>query len=280
MTQKRPIIFVTGLSGAGISTTLKALEDIGYEVFDNFPLSQVDAVLHETGFEDSPVAFGFDSRTRAYSPDKVMTMAHDMGARLVFLNAVNFVLQKRFSETRRMHPQAKDRTVTDGIIHERQWLEPLAHAADVKIDTTDLNVHDLKKMVEAEFAIGDGVGQGLSVTVMSFGFKHGVPREVDMVIDVRFLKNPHWDSDLKPKTGQDYDVQDYIATDPHFEEFLAKTKDYIAFLLPRYAAEGKSYLTVAFGCTGGRHRSVFMTETIGDFIASLDFHTTRRHRDL
>ena len=275
----RPILFITGLSGAGISTTLKALEDVGYEVFDNFPLSQVPAVLNEEGYEEKPVAFGFDSRTRAFTPDNLITMAKDMQAQLVFLNASNSTLQKRFSETRRVHPLAKDRTVTDGIIHERQWLDPLARASDLKIDSTDLSVHDLKHLVEAKFSPHNEAGK-LSVTVMSFGFKHGVPREVDMVIDVRFLKNPHWDSDLKPKTGQEHDVQDYIKTDPHFEDFLTKTKDYIAFLLDRYKAEGKSYFTIAFGCTGGRHRSVFMTETMAEYISSLNYSTTTRHRDL
>ena len=279
LVQDRSIIFITGLSGAGISTTLKALEDIGYEVFDNFPLSQVFSVLNEDGYEDKPVAFGFDSRTRAFNPDNMIKMAQDTGAKLIFLNAANFALQKRFSETRRVHPLAKDRTVTDGIIHERQWLDPLSKSADLKIDTTDLSVHDLKHLVEAKFALNNLSGK-LSITVMSFGFKNGVPREVDMVVDVRFLKNPHWDSDLKPKTGKDHDVQDYIETDPHFEEFLKKTKDYIGFLLARYKEEGKSYLTIAFGCTGGRHRSVFMDESMGEFIASLGYPVTFRHRDL
>jgi UPF0042 nucleotide-binding protein len=276
---KRSILFITGLSGAGISTSLKALEDIGYEVFDNFPLSQVFAVLNEEGFEDKPIALGFDSRTRAFNPDNMIKMAQDTGARLVFLNATNDALHKRFSETRRMHPLAKDRTVTDGIVHERKWLEPLAAAADLKIDTTDLNVHDLKRLVEAEFTLEEKPNK-LSVTVMSFGYKNGVPREVDMVLDVRFLKNPHWDSTLQPKTGKETDVQAYVQSDDNFDEFLKKTQDYISFLLPRYAAEGKSYFTIAFGCTGGRHRSVFLTEKTGDYIQSLGYSVTTRHRDL
>ncbi len=276
---KRPVLFITGLSGAGISTALKALEDCGYEVFDNFPLSQVSNIIDERGYESQAIAFGFDSRTRAYSPDRVIQMASELGAKLVYLRATNASLQKRFSETRRKHPLAKDRTVIDGIIHEREWLDPLAKSADHMIDTTDLSVHDLKHLIEAKFTL-DNASKKLSVTVMSFGFKHGVPREVDMVLDVRFLKNPHWDATLKPKTGQDSDVQTYIETDPNFEDYYQKISDLVAFLLPRYTAEGKSYFTIAFGCTGGQHRSVYLTEKLAKFIEGLDYPTTIRHRDL
>lgn len=279
MTQKRPILFITGLSGAGISTSLKVLEDCGYEVFDNFPLMQVEAILNEHGHEGTPIAFGFDSRTRAYSPDRLIAMATELNAQLVFINATNAKIQTRFSETRRKHPLAKDRTVTDGIIHERQWLEPLLDAADITIDTTDLSVHDLKRIIEAKFSLANKP-QKLSVTVLSFGFKHGVPREVDMVLDARFLKNPHWDKALKPKTGQEQDVQDYIASDPNFDPFYQKIADIVEFLLPRYDAEGKSYFTIAFGCTGGQHRSVYLAEKLAGSIKELNYPTTIRHRDL
>jgi len=279
MTQKRSLLFITGLSGAGISTSLKALEDIGYEVFDNFPLMQASAIINEKGYENTSIAFGFDSRTRAYSPDRLIQMATELGATLVFLNATNTKLQTRFSETRRKHPLAKDRTVTDGIIHEREWLEPLVDNADITIDTTDLSLHDLKRLIEAKFTLDDKP-QKLSVTILSFGFKHGVPREVDMMLDARFLKNPHWDKTLKPKTGQETDVQDYIASDPNFDEFYQKVVDMVEFLLPRYDAEGKSYFTIAFGCTGGQHRSIFLTEKLAKHVESLNYPTTIRHRDL
>lgn len=275
----RPILFVTGLSGAGISTALKALEDCGYEVFDNFPPSHVDALLRESGYEDKPIAFGFDSRTRAFSPDRILGMARELGARTVFLNATNASLQKRFSETRRIHPLAKDRTVTDGIIYEREWLSPLRDHADTIIDTTDLSVHDLKRIIEADFSLGENTKR-LSVIVMSFGYKKGVPREVDIVMDVRFLKNPHWVEDLKPLTGHDKPVQAHIDSDDNFGPFYKKTKDMIDFLLPLYAHEGKSYLTIAFGCTGGKHRSVYMAEKIANDINAAGYTTTVRHRDL
>ena len=278
-THERPIIFVTGLSGAGISTALKALEDCGYEVFDNFPLSHVESLLAEKGYEDTPVAFGFDTRTRAYSPERLIEMANEIQSKLVFLTATNTSLQKRFSETRRVHPLAKDRTVTDGIIYERKWMDPLRNAADTTIDTTDLSVHDLKHLIESDYTL-DGGQNRLSVTVMSFGFKYGVPRQADMMFDVRFLKNPHWDADLKPLTGKDKAVQEYIQTDETLEPFYNKIVDMVEFLLPRYTAEGKSYLTIAIGCTGGKHRSVYLTERLSTQIKTMDYNVTINHREL
>jgi UPF0042 nucleotide-binding protein len=275
----RPILFISGLSGAGISTALKALEDIGYEVFDNFPLGHVHGLIEENGYEDRAIAFGFDSRTRAFSPDRLIQMAKETGAQILFLNATNASLQKRFSETRRKHPLAKDRTVTDGIIYEREWLDPLRDAATRTIDTTDLSIHDLKQLIEADFAI-DKKSNRLSVTIMSFGFKNGVPREIDMLYDVRFLKNPHWVADLKPLTGRDKPVQDYIESGEGFSDFYMKLSDMIGFLLPLYAAEGKSYLTIAFGCTGGKHRSVYLTEKLAEHVKDLNYTVTVKHRDL
>jgi UPF0042 nucleotide-binding protein len=279
MTNSRPILFVTGLSGAGISTSLKALEDFGYEVFDNFPMSHVTSLLDEQGFEDQPIAVGFDSRTRAYSPDRLIQMSREIGAKIIFLNTTNEIIQKRFSETRRTHPLAKDRTVTDGIIYEREWLSPLVDAADITLNTTDLSVHDLKHMIESEFSIGEH-DQRLNVTVMSFGFKHGVPREVDMVLDARFLRNPHWDKNLKPLTGQTPEVQAYINEDDNLEPFYNKVQDMVDFLLPNYNSEGKSYFTIAFGCTGGKHRSVYLTERLGEYLKQSNYNTHIRHRDM
>lgn len=279
MIPKRTILFITGLSGAGISTALKALEDCGYEVFDNFPLTQVTTIINEPGYEDKPIALGFDSRTRAFSPDRLIQMARETDAQIVYINATNAIIQKRFSETRRVHPLAKDRTVMDGIIHEREWLDPIMGSADTNLDTTDLSIHDLKHMIETKYGL-DKQSSRLAVTIMSFGFKHGVPREVDMVLDVRFLKNPHWDKNLKPYTGKEKIVQNYIETDPNFDEYYKKISDLIQFLLPNYTAEGKSYFTIAFGCTGGKHRSVYLTEKLASFIKSLNYPTAIRHRDL
>ena len=280
MSNSRPILFVTGLSGAGISTSLKALEDFGYEVFDNFPMSYVTSLLDEQGFEDQPIAFGFDSRTRAYSPDRLIQMSREIGAKIIFLNTTNEIIQKRFSETRRTHPLAKDRTVTDGIIYEREWLSPLVDAADITLNTTDLSVHDLKHMIESEFSV-DEHDQRLSVTIMSFGFKHGVPREVDMVLDARFLRNPHWEPSLKPLTGQDPRVQSHINEDENLEPFYSKVQDMVDFLLPNYTSEGKSYFTIGFGCTGGKHRSVYLTERLGEYLKQKSTYNTHiRHRDM
>lgn len=279
MTQKPPILFVTGLSGAGISTTLKALEDSGYEVFDNFPINHIAPLLSEESSKNKAMAFGLDTRTRHFDPQSIIALAEESGAQIVFLNASNSLLQTRFSETRRVHPMAKDRTVVDGIIFERQWLDPLMNAAERMIDTTGLSVHDLKRMIEKDFSLNQAEKR-LSVTVMSFAFKKGVPREIDMVLDVRFLNNPHWQDDLRDKTGQHPDVQKFIDSDPNFKIYVRKIKNDIQWLLPRYAHEGKSYFTLAFGCTGGKHRSVYMTEIIGEFIKSLDYPTTIRHRDM
>lgn len=281
---QRPVIFVTGLSGAGMSTGLKALEDIGYEVFDNFPLSHVEPLLNEEGYKDNPVAFGLDSRTRGFNPRDVIkamkTHAKQGNAvYLLFMGATNASLQKRFSETRRTHPLAKDRTVLDGIIHERNWLQPLIEEADRVIDTTDLSVHDLRRIIENDFNL-DQDSKRLSVTVMSFGYKNGVPREVDMVLDARFLRNPHWNKELKPFTGQDKAVQDYIREDKGLEPFYVHVETLVEWLLPRYAHEGKSYFTVAFGCTGGKHRSVYLAERLAEKINDLGYPTVIRHRDM
>ena len=275
----RKILFITGLSGAGISTSLKALEDCGYEVFDNFPLKHIKTVVNEDGHNHKSIAFGLDTRTRAFNPDRIIEMAKTLGAKILFLNATNADLQKRFSETRRVHPLANDRTVTDGIIHERDILSSLMAAADQTIDTTDMSVHDLKRIIESDYALTDKPNR-LSVTIMSFGYKKGLPREVDMVIDVRFLKNPHWEPALKPFTGKNKAVQDYIDSDENFDVFFKKISDDILWLLPRYAFEGKSYFTIAFGCTGGKHRSVYTAEKIAALVKNANYPTVIRHRDM
>lgn len=273
------ILFITGLSGAGISTALKSLEDCGYEVFDNFPVSHIHALVNEDTSQSKAMAFGLDTRTRGFNPDKIVMLAKDLGARIIFLNATNAKLQQRFSETRRVHPLARDRMVVDGIIHERQILESLIDNADRLIDTTDLSVHDLKHIFNTDFS-PTAQENRLAVSVMSFAYKKGVPREVDMVLDVRFLKNPHWEESLRDKTGQDSDVQAYIESDPNFKIYLQKISKDIEWLLPRYAHEGKSYFTIAFGCTGGKHRSVYLAERLGGFIKELDYPVTVRHRDM
>ncbi len=278
------LILVTGFSGAGISSALKALEDFGYEVFDNFPISLIDPLLDQS-YEllPSPVALGIDTRTRGFCPDAVLDVCRRLNAPLVFMDCEDMELQKRFTTTRRRHPMAKDRPVSAGIAHERDLLGPLASKADLRIDTTALSIHDLRRILEGHF--GAMARERLTVTLMSFGFKNGLPKDADIVLDVRFLKNPHWVPDLKPRTGKDPDVAAYIETDPALSGFLAALESLLLPLLPRYLNEGKSYLTVAIGCTGGQHRSVCVTETLanilkaraGDDIAAR-LHV--RHRDI
>lgn len=269
---------MTGLSGAGLSSALKALEDLGYEVLDNFPISYTDRLIHESEADGRPVAFGIDTRSRGFNPDAVIEAAQKNSARLVFMTCDDAVLQKRFTETRRRHPLAQDRPVADGIKKEQALLYSLRDIADPVIDTTELSIHDLRRIIQGHF--DPSRENDLSVTLMSFGFKNGLPREADIAMDVRFLRNPHWDKDLKPLTGQDPKIGAYIEEDEAFAPFIQNFKILIEPLLPRYTHEGKSYLTIAIGCTGGRHRSVYVAEMIGTWLKSLNVTTHIQHRDI
>lgn len=283
--EQRNIVFVTGLSGAGMSSALKILEDLGYEVFDNFPLSLVESLLSQEGHRDSSVAFGLDTRGRGFDPETVLrtieTLREDPvnDVMLLFMSCGNMILQKRYSETRRGHPLAKDRPVLDGIRQERSWLKHLMDSADLLIDTSELSIHDLRRLIESSVH-PDSTRRKLTLTVMSFGFKNGLPREADMVLDVRFLANPHWDSDLRPLSGEDKAVQDYITADEDFNAFLNHTEAMLQLLLPRYAEEGKFYFTLATGCTGGRHRSVYVARRLSETLKSWGYTVALRHRDL
>jgi UPF0042 nucleotide-binding protein len=272
----KKLVFVTGLSGAGMSSALKVLEDSGFEVLDNFPLSLMVPLLKNR--TDKPIALGIDTRTRNFDPARVLDVRQTYEARLLFIDCDAQELLKRFNETRRKHPLAKDRTVSDGIIQEKEILEPLKQAADMVIDTTDLSVHDLRRHVEGEFFTG--ADKTLSISVLSFGFKNGVPREADIVMDVRFLKNPHWVEELKPLTGQQAEVAAYIKSDEAYNEFIKNLKTLLEPLLERYKHEGKNYLTIAFGCTGGKHRSVHISEEIVGWLKSLGKTVHVKHRDM
>jgi RNase adapter protein RapZ len=232
--------------------------------------------------ENRPLAVVVDTRTRGFDPDRIVAriqkrrdQGDDVG--ILFLDCTGAELVRRYSETRRRHPLAPDRPAEDGIARERELLHPLRQAADQLIDTTDLNVHTLAQELRGRFATPEA---GTTISIMSFGFARGVPRNADLVLDMRFLRNPHWDPDLKPMTGLDQPVADYVAADPAYSEALDRIDGLLALLLPRYAAEGKSYLTVAFGCTGGRHRSVHVAETIGSRLRARGFSPTILHRDL
>lgn len=283
--KQRKVIIVTGLSGAGMSSALKIFEDLDYEVFDNFPLDFVTPLLDQKGHEGTPVAFGLDTRSRGFSPKTISAAVEKLRANknlditLIFMTAGNLDLQKRFSQTRRSHPLAKDRPVLDGIRQERTWLKTLMDAADLLVDTSDLSIHDLRRVMEASVH-PDESKRKLAVTVMSFGFKNGVPRESDMVLDVRFLQNPHWVPALKNKTGLDKKVQAHVAADPDFKDFMKHTQSMLTLLLPRYADEGKYYFTLAVGCTGGQHRSVYIAELLSKKIKSMNYAVSLRHRDI
>lgn len=270
------IIIITGLSGAGISSALKSLEDLGYEVFDNFPLEFIDGLIEKD--PDKPVAIGIDTRTRNFSPEELVEKAKFLKAILTFITSDNSILQKRFTETRRKHPLAKDRPVEDGIAKERVLLKTVQDHCDLLIDTTELSIHDLRRLLEGHFSIE--AQKRLTVTLMSFGFRNGLPREADIVMDVRFLKNPHWDRDLKALTGQNDRVGAHIEGDENFAPFIQNFKNMIEPLLPRYNHEGKSYLTIAIGCTGGKHRSVYCVELLEQWLSTLDVQTFKKHRDL
>lgn len=274
----KKLVIVTGLSGAGLASVLKTLEDFGFEVFDNLPLTLLPEILKHPQNTNQPIAIGIDTRSRDFNVDTLLSTARDQNAELLFITCDNNILHKRFTETRRRHPLAKDRPIHHGINEERTLMEPLRIKADTLIDTTELSIHDLRHILEGHFKPDNQ--ENLIISLMSFGFRNGIPREADMVMDVRFLQNPHWIKDLKPLSGQDKAVGDYIKQDDNFEEFLENFKTLIKPLLPRYAHEGKSYLTIAIGCTGGRHRSVFTVETLGQWLEKQNLQTHIEHRDL
>jgi RNase adapter protein RapZ len=281
---QQPLIIVTGLSGAGISTTMAVLEDMGFAAYDNFPLSLLQQLLQQEKTAQRPVAISFDTRAHNFDPSalmKAITTLKQEGnwnVKTLFLSADESVLLKRFSETRRTHPMARDRAVSDGIAAEKSLLYGLKHEAGHVVDSSDYTVHDLRRFVEG-FAGGMVEGR-MNMSLMSFSYRHGLPREADLVFDVRFLRNPNWDKNLKEKTGLSPDVQDYVRADDAYTPFMDNIKSMLNLLLPRYQSEGKSYLTLAFGCTGGKHRSVTVAEDIGLFLKSHPVNLVIHHREI
>ncbi len=276
MSEPAPLLFITGLSGAGMSSSLKILEDLGYEVFDNFPVSLIDTLLEDG--RPGPMAIGLDTRTRGFDPQAIIARAQKLKAKLLLITADEAVLQKRFSETRRKHPLAGDRPASAGIKKELGLLYDFRQIADAIVDTTELTIHDLRRVLTGLY--GENKTGKLNVTVLSFGFKNGLPREADIVMDCRFLANPHWDENLKPMTGKEEAVATYIVKDPAFIPFFQHLKNLLEPLFDSYAKEGKSYLTVALGCTGGKHRSVFVAEKLGEWLQQKDVRTSIEHRDI
>jgi UPF0042 nucleotide-binding protein len=284
---RRPFVVVTGLSGAGRITALHALDDMGYVAVDNIPLPLLGDLMRSTagnpGEMAAPLAFGVDTRTYGFDPHQLVRQVRrlrersDIGARLLFLECETETLQRRYTESRRPHPLAPDRPVTDGIVEERRQIGWMRDSADVVIDTSALSPHEFKQLLVGHFALVRSPGTRLSV--MSFSYRRGLPREADLVFDVRFLKNPHYEPTLKPLTGRNPAVAAYVASDPGYRPFLDGLKGLVGPLLPRFDAEGKSYLTIAIGCTGGRHRSVAVAEELADWLRGAGRSVTLSHRD-
>ncbi len=287
--ERQRIMLVTGLSGAGKSTALRTLEDLGWEAVDNFPIRLLGRLLETplpSGRDDTraPLAIGFDSRTRGFDPAAIMRNIKTLDAQghhsitTLFLDCAGSELARRYNETRRPHPLATDRPADRGIAQERELMQPLRRWAEHVLDTTNFAANDLQHAIREQFSLGNSTLPTLTVT--SFGFARGMPPIADLVFDMRFLRNPHWNSELRPQTGQDPAVGEYIRDDVAFKEAYERILGLIIFLLPRYAAEGKAYVNIAFGCTGGRHRSVFTAEQIAKDLRASGFSPSVAHRNL
>jgi RNase adapter protein RapZ len=279
------MVVLTGVSGSGKSTALRALEDAGFYCVDNLPIIIAEKLLELSGHtagEVSRIALGVDAREGRFLSEapRVIRELREQGAevKVLFLESSDEVLVRRYSETRRRHPLAGEGTVEQGIAAERRALAELKALADEVVDTTTLNVHELKRLVARRFVGGEKTN--LAVTVLSFGFRFGVPAHADMVLDVRFLPNPFFMPELRPHPGTDPRVADFVLSQPDAKTFLARLLDMLGFLLPRYRSEGKSYLTVAVGCTGGRHRSVALAAALAERLSAGGQPVRLWHRDL
>lgn len=292
------VLLVTGMSGAGRSTALKTLEDMGYEAFDNLPLSLVPSLIESIAADARAIAVGADLRTRGFGIGGLGIRGFGIGGfaiesmlepldavvgrtgrelKMLFIDCDDEALQRRYTETRRPHPLAGDRPITDGIRLERRVVSALRDRADLVIDTSNLSAADLKRLLTGHFALAPG---GLRVFVTSFAYRHGIPRDADLIFDVRFLENPHYVRELRRLTGRDLAVAAHIERDPDLAPFLAGLWRLLEPLLPRYEQEGKTYLTIAIGCTGGRHRSVYVAERLATQLGAVGLRVELAHRDL
>lgn len=278
------VLIVTGMSGAGRSTAANVLEDLGYRVIDNLPPAlMADAqALADLAAGERPLALVADLRGGKDTDDLLEPISgvreQGVGAAVLFLDADDDVLLRRYEENRRPHPLRRA-TLEESIAVERDLLVEVRAISDTIIDTTELSVHDLRARVEQEFATGSPA-DGMRVSIRSFGFKHGAPRDVDVMFDVRFLPNPHWEPDLRPLTGRDGPVKDYVLGQVDADAFLEKTTELLEFLIPRFRQEGKSYVAIGVGCTGGRHRSVAISEELANRLVGTDTNVVVRHRDI
>lgn len=278
------ILLVTGMLGAGKSTALHVLEDLGWEIIDNLPVDLLEQMVAHPGTHNRRLAVGFDSRTRGFVPQEVIALAERVASRpdislsTMFIDCSTDELERRYNETRRRHPMAQGRPLPEGISAERELLQPLREWAEIIIDTSNFGVNHLQQHIREIFA--EGPGAPMTVTVSSFGFARGTPPLADLVFDMRFLDNPHWIEELRELTGLDKPVAEHVRKDPGFTESYSRILDLLKVLLPRYQAQGKGYVHIAFGCTGGRHRSVFTAEEVAQGLREAGFSPTVRHRNL
>lgn len=280
----RRLVLLTGLSGAGKTTALKVLEDLGFETIDNLPLWMLESLIFAESAPVSGVAVAVDARTRDFTTEGFLGLlerlerAENLDCQVLFLDCGTRELERRYKETRHIHPLAKDRPLEDGIRMEREWMEPIRLRAGQVVDTTGIGVAQLGAIIRGHFTRPGSAGPVLFLN--SFGFRAGVPRQADLVMDVRFLRNPHYEAELKPLTGRDPRVVNFIVTDADFEPFMDRFWDLLTWLLPRFRGEGKSYLTIAVGCTGGRHRSVCVAEELARRMRAAGWPVHLKHREL
>lgn len=280
----KELVVVTGISGSGKASALKSFEDLGFHSVDNLPLELMEdfADLVSKSPEVARAAVVVDVRegpTLDRLPDILKRVRKLLPTRVVFLDAQDAVLVRRYSETRRPHPLGKSETVWRSIVEERQLLDPIRNVADTLIDTSNFNVHELRAHIQARYG-QDDQSMRMLVSCLSFGFKNGVPLDADMVFDVRFLPNPHFVPEFRRKTGLDPKVAAFVRKFPQSREFLNRVTKLMLYLLPHYVKEGKSYLTVAFGCTGGQHRSVMMAEEVAAALKRAGYQVKAVHRDI
>ncbi len=293
---RQRVLLVTGVLGAGKTTALHALEDLGWEAIDNFPIRLLERLIdspeqaRQSQHGDSgpdlqaPLAIGFDSRTRGFNPHliielvKRLSQRDDLQITTLYLDCSAEELQRRYNETRRRHPLAADMPVATGIAAERELMEPLRRWADIVVNTTAFSSNLLSHAIREQFTPDKGAA--MTVTVTSFGFARGMPPVADFIFDMRFLDNPHWNPHLRPQTGKDPEVGAFVRRDPAYADAFARIRDLLLTLLPRFRAQGKAYVTIAFGCTGGRHRSVFVAEEIAAALREAGFSPTLLHRNL
>lgn len=282
---RRRVLVISGLAGAGRTTALRALEDLGYEAIDNLPLELLPPLVGGLALEsgDRPIAIGIDCRSRGFSGRdfveriQALRASANLEVILVYLDCADDVLIRRFTETRRRHPLAPDRAVADGIARERSLMFPVRGMADLVVDTSGRSNADLKRLMGERFGLERH--PGLALTVMSFSYRIGVPREADLVFDVRFLSNPHYVDALQPFDGENPDVARFIESDAALAPFMDSLEHLIQPLLPNYEREGKSYLTIAIGCTGGKHRSVYVARRLAEVLRGGGRSVTLMHRD-